>query len=316
MMRAPRIAAVGLASWDWLLTVQRYPIAGDFAYVDEVSSQPGGTTTNSAVALAKLGARVAFAGMVGDDEYGEQLRDGLRDAGIDTKWVQTRSGERTDSTYIVVSQEPRDRTIFWPPGAHLVKGDLLDVPAIFAHDLVLLDVDDMPLRRFLSDLPAHTLPATRLLGTLVYSAEPEHADRLEVMLRHDAIVGNEREAMLLTETATLDQAIAVLQTGMIGANLRAAVISRGENGATAITARERWDLPAERVVAIDTTGAGDAFTAGVAYGMALRWPWPKTLRLANAMGGLATRALGAQASLPDWPEIYALTGELESFWHE
>jgi sugar/nucleoside kinase (ribokinase family) len=136
------------------------------------------------------------------------------------------------------------------------------------------------------------------------------------MLRHDAIVGNEREAMLLTETASLDQAIAVLQTGMIGANLRAAVISRGENGATAITARERWDLPAERVVAIDTTGAGDAFTAGVAYGMALRWPWPKTLRLANAMGGLATRALGAQASLPDWPEIYALTGEPESFWHE
>lgn len=316
MTRAPRIAAVGLASWDWLLTVKQYPDAGDFAYVDEVSSQPGGTTTNSAVALAKLGARVSFAGMVGDDEYGVRLRDGLAAAGIDIRWLETRAGERTDSTYIIVSEEPRDRTIFWPPGAHLVKGDRLDVPAIFAHDLVLLDVDDMPLRRFLSDLPAHTLPATRLLGTLVYSAELEHADRLEVMLRHDAIVGNEREAMLLTETATLEEAITMLQAGMVGANLRAAVISRGASGAMAFTAWERWEVPAERVVAVDTTGAGDAFTAGVAYGMALRWPWPKTLRLANAMGGLATRALGAQASLPDWSEIRDLTGEPESYWRE
>ena len=101
--------------------------------------------------------------------------------------------------------------------------------------LVLLDVDDMPLRRFLSDLPAHTLPATRLLGSLAYSAEPEHPDRLEVMLRHDAIVGNEREALLLTGAASLDEAIAIIRAGMVGSNLRAAVISRGANGATAFT---------------------------------------------------------------------------------
>jgi ribokinase len=316
LTRVPRIATVGLASWDWLLTVKRYPEAGDYAIVQEVSSQPGGTTSNSAMALARLGAMVAFAGMVGDDQNGARLRDGLRDAGIDVSWLDTRTGERTDSTYIIVSDEPRDRTIFWPPGAHLLRGDRLDVPAIFAHDLVLLDVDDMPLRRFLSDLPAHTLPATRLLGTLAYSAQPEHGDRLEVMLRHDAIVGNEREAMLLTDTATLDDAIATIRDGMIGSNLRAGIISRGANGATAFSATERWDLPAEDMVVIDTTGAGDAFTAGVAFGMALRWPWPKTLRLANAMGGLATRALGAQAALPDWSEIYALTGEPESYWHE
>ncbi len=314
--RVPQIAAVGLASWDWLLTVKKYPAAGGYAVVEDVSSQPGGTTANSAVALAKLGATVSFAGMVGDDDHGLSMRGALREAGVNIDWLETRPGERTDSTYIVVSEEPRDRTIFWPPGAHIVRGDPLDIPSIFGHDLVLSDVDDMPLRRFLSDLPAHTLPATRLLGTLTYQAEPEHPDRLEVMLRHDAIVGNEREAMLLTDTATLDRAISVIQAGMTGANLRAAVISRGPEGATAFTARERWELPADRMVVIDTTGAGDAFTAGVAYGMALRWTWPKTLRLANAMGGLATRALGAQASLPDWSEISELTGEPASYWHE
>src|SRR5690348_6593577 len=111
VMRLPRIAAVGLASWDWLLTVKQYPSAGDYAVVEEVSSQPGGTTTNCAVALAKLGARVAFAGMVGDDDNGVRLRDGLCAAGVDIAWLETRAGERTDATYIVVSEQPRDRTI-------------------------------------------------------------------------------------------------------------------------------------------------------------------------------------------------------------
>jgi len=313
MSRTPRIATVGLASWDTLLAVDSYPSPGGYAVVDRQASLPGGTTTNSAVALARIGAEVSFAGLVGDDLPGETIRHALNREGVNTRWLETRIGEPTDAAIVVVSNNPSDRTIFWPQGARIVKGDLLDVPAIFGHDLVLLDVDDMPLRRFLSDIPAHTLPGTRILGTLTYLDLAE-SDRLDVMLRHDAIVGNEREAMRVTDEATLDAAIAKLQARMIGSNLRAAVISCGALGGTAFTATERWDLPANRVDVVDTTGAGDAFTAGVAFGMSLRWPWLKTLTLANAMGGLATRALGAQASLPSLQDVAALTGELVAYW--
>lgn len=313
-MRMPRIAAVGLASWDTLISIDRYPPAGSFAIVESTSEQPGGTTSNAAIALAKLGARVSFAGMIGDDAPGEHLRDALESAGVDLRWLSVREGERTDASFVIVSRQPVDRTILWPPGAHLVKGDPLDIPAIFGHDLVLLDVDDMPLRRFLSDLPAHTLPATRLLGTLVYAAVPEIEDRLEVMMRHDAIVGNEREFTVLAGIEDLDLAVEYVQRLMPGSNLRTAIVSRGEHGAIAFTATEFWSVDAYPIDVVDTTGAGDAFTAGVAFGMALRWTWDKTLRLANACGGLACRALGAQASLPGWDEIAALTGEPVDYW--
>ena len=313
MSRSPRIATVGLASWDTLLAVDSYPPPGSYAIVDRQASLPGGTTTNSAVALARIGAQVSFVGLIGDDLPGETIRETLDREGVNTGWLETRAGQPTDAAIVVVSNNPSDRTIFWPQGARIAKGDLLDIPAIFGHDLVLLDVDDMPLRRFLSDLPAHTLPGTRILGSLTY-LNPMETDRFEVMLRHDAIVGNEREVMLLTEAATLDAAIAKLRAGMIGSNLRAAVISRGAMGGTAFTATERWDLPANQVDVVDTTGAGDAFTAGVAFGMSLRWPWLKTLTLANAIGGLATRALGAQESLPSLQEIAALTGEPVAYW--
>ena len=313
MGRTPRIATVGLASWDTLLVVDTFPSPGGYAIVDRQASLPGGTTTNSSVALARIGAQVSFVGLIGDDRPGETIRETLDREGVKTGWLETRSGQPTDAAIVVVSNNPSDRTIFWPQGARLAKGDLLDIPAIFGHDLVLLDVDDMPLRRFLSDLPAHTLPGTRILGTLTYLDRAE-TDRLDVMLRHDAIVGNEREVMLLTDETTLDGAIAKLQAGMFGSNLRAAVISRGAMGGTAFTATQRWDIPANRVDVVDTTGAGDAFTAGVAFGMSLRWPWLKTLILANAIGGLATRALGAQESLPSLQEIAALTGEPVAYW--
>jgi ribokinase len=303
--RTLRIAAVGIASWDRLLAVDRYPAPGEQAVVRAEASGPGGTTTNTAVALARLGVEVAVAAAVGDDADGRAIRAALGEAGIDDRWLLARPGERTDAATIVVSREPLDRTIHWHQGAQLVRGDTLDVAAIFGHDLVVLDVADVPLRRFLLDLPAHTLPRTRILGPLGYLALPDLPDALDLTLRHDVVVGNERELLTVTGTWTLGDATAALRTGMRGATLRAAVVTRGAAGCRIITADEGWQIPAFRLPVVDPTGAGDAFTAGVAYGMARRWPWPAVGRFANALGALATRTLGAQSSLPTLVEVEA-----------
>ena len=315
-MRQPRIATVGLTSWDVLIATPDYPSAGGYTVVEDEASLPGGTTSNTALALAKLGASVSFAGVVGDDDVGQRLRAELESAGVDTRWLLTRSGERTDSCFIVVSRDPADRTIFWTKGAKIVKGDPLDVPAIFAHDLAVIDLDDPPLVRFLTDLPAHTLPNTRLLGTLGYIAEFVDADRFEVMLRFDALVGNIKEFGILTGETELDAIVKTLRRGMVGANLRCAAISRGRNGGTIVTRDQRVDLPALPVEVVDPTGAGDSFTAGIAWGLARRLPLEQTLLLGNALGGLATRRLGAQASLPTWTEVSDLTGVSVEQWLE
>jgi ribokinase len=312
--RVPRIAAVGLTSWDVLLACDDFPPVGGYTVVNGIASLPGGTTSNTALALAKLGAKVTFTGMVGDDEQGRDLRSALEAAGVDVSGIATRVGEPTDLCYLVVSSRPADRTIFWKKGAKIVKGDQLQIPEIFGHDVVLLDVDDPPLIRFLTDLPAHTLPATRLLGTLGYAEEFNEPDRLDVLLRFDTLVGNVREFQAVTGTTSLDDAIAAIRSGMVGANLRAAAISRGVHGGTIVTKSARFDLPAFNVDVVDPTGAGDAFTAGIAWGMAKRLEWDATLMLANALGALATRRLGAQSSLPDWSEVTELTGLPAETW--
>jgi sugar/nucleoside kinase (ribokinase family) len=303
---APRIAAVGLASWDRIIQVDHYPAAGRYAIVEATASLPGGTTSNSAVTLARLGSTVSLAARIGDDAEGVSLRDTLDREGVTTDWLRTVPGSATDGATVIVSSVPRDRTIYWHQGARLVRGDRLDISGIFGHDVVLLDVDDAPLCRFLVDLPAHTLPTARILGTLTYLVDQSLPDAFEIALRYDVLIGNRRDLLALTGQPTLDDAIAHVQSAMPGANLRAGVVTCGADGATAFTRSERWDAAAFPIDVVDTTGAGDAFAGAVAYAMACRWDWPQVIRFANAVAALSTRSLGAQTSLPTWEEVAEL----------
>lgn len=303
--RRPRIAAIGLASWDRLIVVDRYPRPGGYAIVTDEFVGPGGTTSNAAVALARLGADVFLRAAVGDDEPGRSMRAALAGEGIDVSGVTFEHERPTDSATVIVSTTPPDRTIYWHQGARLVRGDRIDIPHLFGHDLVLLDVDDAPLRRFLLDLPAHTLPATRLLGSLTYLDDAGSPDALDLVMRHDAIVGNIDELIGVTGACDLEQALAAVRGRMRGENLRAAMISLGAEGSLAFTVNEIWRAPAYGIDVVDTTGAGDAFAGAVAFALACRWPWSETLRFANAVAACAITAVGAQTALPRWDEVVA-----------
>jgi sugar/nucleoside kinase (ribokinase family) len=253
--RAPKIACIGLSSWDRLIAVPEYPPVGEQAIVLEEVSAPGGTTTNTAVALARLGARVAIATAIGDDERGSSLRRSLEEAGVDTAWLTVKAGQKTDLATVIVSRQPLERTI---------------------------------------------------LGPLTYLADKDLSDAFDLALRHDTIVSNERDLLEVTGTWTLGDAVAALQSRMRGADLRAALITRGGEGCRVVTETTSLNVPAFSVEVVDPTGAGDAFVAGVAWGMAQRWSWPEVGRFANAVGALACCELGAQTSLPTVADVQRL----------
>lgn len=302
----PQINCIGLSSWDRLIAVPSYPEVGGQADVIEEVSAPGGTTTNTAVALARLGAKVGLATAIGDDERGKLVRAGLEAEGIDTAWVTVKSGEITDLATVIVSREPLDRTIFWEQGAQLHRHDQLDIFGLLGGDVLVIDVGDAPLRRFLLDLPAHTVPNAQLLGSLTYLANEQLEDAFDMALRHDAIVTNVRDLLDVTGTWTLSDATTALQHEMRGATLRAALVTLGAEGCHLVTETERKRIPAYQVRVEDPTGAGDAFVAGVAWGMAQRWEWEDVGRFANAVGALACCALGAQSSLPSLDDVRTL----------
>jgi ribokinase len=303
--RPPRISCIGGADWDRLLAIGAYPEPGGFAAVLDEIAGPGGPTTNTAVALTRLGAHVRLASAVGDDERGRLVLDSLERQGVDTAWITVKPGQTTLAT-VIVSREPLDRTILLERGAHLVRGDQLDIAGLFGGDVLFVDVSDVPLRRFLLDLPAHTVPTCRVLGSLTTLADKDLHDAFDLALRHDVIVSNESDFLTVTGTWTLSDATAAVQSQMRGQSLRAAFVTLGAQGCRVITESARWHIPAFSVDVVDPTGAGDAFAAGVAWGMAQRWDWPDIGRFANAVGGLACSSLGAQSSLPALAEVEAL----------
>jgi sugar/nucleoside kinase (ribokinase family) len=304
--RPLNIACIGVSDWDRLIAISDYPEAGGFASVLEEVSAPGGPTTNTAVALSRLGAQVVLASAVGADERGRLVRHSLEAAGIDTRWLTVKPERATTLATVIVSRNPLDRTIFVETGAQLVRGDQLDVAGLFGAEVLVLDVADVSLRRFLLDLPSHTVPTTRILGPLTYLAHKSLTDAFDLALRHDVIVGNEPDLLDVTGTWTLSDATKALQHRMRGENLRAALVTLGAEGCRVVTETESRNIPAFSVEVVDPTGAGDAFVAGVAWGMAQRWPWPEVGRFASAVGALACCSLGAQASLPSLEEVEKL----------
>jgi sugar/nucleoside kinase (ribokinase family) len=304
------ISALGMVSWDQMLVVESWPSEGGFSMITRQEASPGGTTGNAAMTARRLGAEVALFAIAGSDPEGAAILDHLRLAGIDTAHVRTVESA-SDLSVVVVSQESRERTILWRQGPYLRRGDRIDIDRLFGADVVILDPVDIELRRFLTDLPAHTRPRARIVGALSYLVDSAPHDMLDIALRHDVIVGNAREYAALTGLLDPEASMAAVQSRLTGSNCRLAILTNGASGCLGVDRMNRWTCPALPVEAVDTTGAGDSFTGAIAFGLAQRWEVADTLRFASVVASFVVESLGAQHGLPSLDQALRRLAE----WH-
>lgn len=309
-VRSITLSALGVVSWDEQILVDAWPAEGEFSMISGRTSSPGGTTGNLAMTARKLGADVSMFSVVGSDEQGHAILDGLNFAGIDTRHIRRVEGA-TDVSIVAVSSVTRERTILWQKGPYLRRGDRIDIDDLFGADVVVLDPVDIELRRFLTDLPAHTRPRARIVGPLSYLTDSAPEDMLDIALRHDVIVGNAREFAVLTGEPQPDQALSAIQQRLTGTNCRLAVMTGGPAGSFAVDSSSRWACPAFPVDPVDTTGAGDAFAGAIAFGLAQRWDVTDVLRFASVIASFVVETVGAQAGLPNFAMV---TSRLDR-WH-
>jgi ribokinase len=288
MDRIPTISAIGVLSWDDLYLLDHYPVEGSYTHVRATNSGPGGTTGNIAMTARSLGAAVRLFAKVGADEPGAKLLSSLEAAGVESAGV-IADPKPTDRSILLVSAQSAERTILWQQAPHLSRGDRIDIERLFSADVTVVDCIDLDLRRFLVDLPAHTRPAARLIGTLTYLAGVDASDKVDIGLRHDVLIGNDKEYRELLELDGPEDILRTIQRRMPGSNLRIAVMTRGANGASLVTRDSIRDMPASHVDAVDTTGAGDAFAGAFAYGVARRWSWNLVCDWPTLWQGLSSR---------------------------
>ena len=284
---------VGSVNVDLVVRASALPTAGETVLARELRRIPGGKGANQAVALSRLGAHTSLIGCVGDDVDGQWSRAQLEDAGVDTSSLLAVPGIPTGIAIVGVADSGENQ-IMVVPGANLAEADIFIEPT----DLVLAQLE-IPLESV-----GLAMSRGRAAGALtVLNAAPARALPDELLADVHILVANESEARSLSPGPG-GAAHAALRLADCGP--RAVVVTLGAEGALAAVGGEVLRVPAAKVAhVLDTTGAGDCFTAALALAWVRGEDIAAGLRYAAAAAGLSIQRLGAQASMPTDADVRA-----------
>lgn len=276
------VLVLGSANADLVVPVPHRPGAGETVLGGDTVVLPGGKGANTAVAAARLGARVAFVGAVGADQYGDLLRDSLASAGVRTDLLRT-STRPTGLAYITVTPDG-ENSIVVAPGANSDVGDS-DVDALTWDDVsVLVCSLEVPVGTVARAVEAAAGRGVRP----VLNLSPVVAVPPATLALLDPLIVNEHEAA----------ALAGSPEGLLALGPKSAVVTLGARGALVVTPGRVTEVDAPEVSVVDTTGAGDAFAGALAAGLADGEPLPDAARFAARVAALSVTAAGAQPSYP------------------
>ncbi|MER5441216.1 ribokinase [Streptomyces sp. NPDC002790] len=294
------LLVVGSANADLVVGVDRRPAAGETVLGSDLRTHPGGKGANQAVAAAKLGARTALLARVGDDGHGRLLRDSMEAAGVDTSGLLV-GGAPTGVALITVDPSG-DNSIVVSPGANgrLTPEDVRASGGLFAGARVVSMMLEIPL-----DTVAEVVRNLADGARLVLNPSPPAALPDEVLAACDPLIVNEHEAKVIAgEDLGDDPEDWARQLLALGP--RSVVVTLGSEGALVADAAGSTRVAAVKVKAVDTTGAGDAFTAALAWRLGAGESLAEAAAYAAKVGATAVTKEGAQASYPTAEEVAAL----------
>ncbi len=286
----------------------RLPAAGELLVTEDFLMDSGGCAANVATCLTRLGIRSQAVGKVGNDHFGDFIDHNLRSKGVETDGITRASAYGTSKT-VILSVEGEDRRYIHTIGAnadfaaHDLDRALLSSADIFyvGGYCVLPALEQSALAELFRF--AHAQGASTVLDVVVpATAQAPSLDALMEVLPHvDVFMPSDGEAFALTgETEPQRQAERFLAAGC-----GAAIITRGERGAVAVTAGEMVEMPAFSMETVDPSGAGDAFAAGFIVGLLEGWSMQESLRFASVIGASACTQLGCTTGVFTRPEADA-----------
>jgi sugar/nucleoside kinase (ribokinase family) len=304
---SPQVLCAGIIVADAIASpVDELPETGRLALVDSVQLHTGGCALSTASALVRLGVSTALCGCVGDDLLGGVLIREAQARGLDTSAV--RASEELSSASLVLDTSDGERTFLHNPGASAaltaedIEHALEGTGARWLHiggALVLPALDGEP--------TAGLLQGARERGVVTSLDPVDDATggwaRLHACLPHvTAICPNLTEARGISGQRSPEDCARWLRDRGVDK----VAIKMGRDGAYAADGQTAAHIAPFEIRAKDETGAGDAFAAGLIYGLLKDWPLDEAVRLANAVGALSTTGIGASTALPSLEEALAL----------
>src|SRR5687767_14604361 len=255
------VIVVGGANTDYLVGGERLPAPGETVEGKTFHEGAGGKGLNQAVAVARLGGRVAFIGRVGSDPRGEALLATMEREQVDPRFVH-RDAERPTGVALILVRADGEKQIMTAPGANraLDTSDVERAKQALQRTLMLL----APL-----EAPLDVLRAAARLGRgsgarFVLDAGPALRVPGEFLRQVDVLRANAAEASALTQVQVRDRDSA-LRAGrlLMDRGIKIVALQAGEEGNLILSADGVHFFPRVPVASVDATGAGDAFAASL-----------------------------------------------------
>ncbi len=285
------VLCVGHASYDLVFSVPHHPAEDEKISAEGFIGCGGGPAANAAVTVSKLGLKSSFAGYLGQDIYGEKHYQELLEYGVHTGLI-IRNSSPTPLSVVLVKPDGKRALINYKGETQPLPSKTIDFSSV-TPKVVLFDGHEPYLSQSLLErAQSESIPTVLDAGSV-------HEGTLALMGEVDYLVCSEKFARQLAG----DEEAALTRLGEISP---AVVITLGEKGLIWRRGQEHGALPAFPIIAIDTTGAGDAFHGAFAAAVSSRLNWPDVLRFASAAGSLCCTKIGARSGLPSQEEHRAL----------
>lgn len=301
-MEDKRIVVVGASNMDLISYVPRLPVVGETLHGDDFQMGYGGKGANQAVMAAKLGADVTFIGKVGDDIFGRGMIENLEKSGVKTHHIHTTKDALSGVAPIAVDADGRNSIIIITGANDLLTEDEIKLAkdTISGSSIVLCQLE-IPIEITLAALQI----AKSENVTTILNPAPGHEDLPEEFYAlSDIVCPNESEAELLTgiPVDSLSSAREAAQW-LIDRGSPNVLITLGDRGCLLVDENSTEHFPAEEVVAIDTTGAGDAFVGSLAFFLSKGKSLRESITRANKIAGISVQRKGTQTSFPSASEL-------------
>jgi ribokinase len=302
------VVVFGSINMDLVARTPHLPARGETITGYEFFTAAGGKGANQAVAAARLHVSTTMVGRVGDDAFGQELRQHLAGAGVNTSAILTDTGVSSGVAVIAVDDEAQNNIIIIPgANGRVGQADVARLEDHLAGANVLLLQLEVPLEATLAAARvAHRQGVTVIL-------DPAPALDLPAELYHsiDMITPNEVEAAQLTglPVKTRQDAARAAEV-LLSKGTPSVIIKMGAAGVFYVARSQDGSgvqdfIPAFQVKAIDTVAAGDAFNGGLATALVEGYDLATAVRWGAAAGALSTTKAGAQPSMPARPEFNA-----------
>ena len=281
--------------------VLEVPPGQGIALIDEIRITAAGTSAGTSVDLAKLGCKVTAVGAVGNDEMGNILIGILNRHGVNTKYIVRKDGVQTSGTILPI--RPNGER----PALHVMGSNASfcfdDVPVDLIAKADFVHVGGFYLMpKFDGPDTVKTLKLAKSSGAITTMdilgvKQEKMAEKIAPCMPYlDYFMPNLEEAGMITGLSDPD----AMCKYFLSAGAKNVILKMGERGSLILSSNgERIRVPAFKVKLVDTTGCGDAWSAGFIAGLSLNMSISKAAQLGSACGSLVASGLGSDAGIID-----------------